>query len=121
MRTGRAMSVNAATAGSIIAEWKACVVCRRMQAAPRSADSRRSSSSSASAGPPMTQKCGPLVAETERRPSSSGLTSASGSGTASMPPAGRSWISFARRATSASASSSESTPARQAATYSPML
>ena len=44
-----------------------------------------------------------------------------GSGTASIDPAGSRFISRARAATSANASSGENTPARQAATNSPTL
>ena len=46
---------------------------------------------------------------------------ASDSGRASMAPDGKSCIMRPRAATSFSASSSENTPAKQAATYSPML
>jgi hypothetical protein len=49
----------------------------------------------------------------------SGRSSASSIDTASMAPAGSAWIIRARSATSASASSSVSTPAMQAAAYSP--
>ena len=52
---------------------------------------------------------------------SSGVNSAPPSGTASIAPAGSACISRPRAATSASASSSENTPARHAATYSPTL
>ena len=82
----------------------------------------RSSAATASAGPETTQSAGPLTAASESSAAEQRrATSASGSGTASMAPAGSSCISRPRTATRARASSREKTPARQAATYSPML
>jgi hypothetical protein len=65
-------------------------------------------------------------ARDRRRPAASSEAAvqeppSSGSGTASIDPRGRSWTSRSRAATSTSASSSENTPARQAATSSPTL
>ena len=59
--------------------------------------------------------------EGQARRRAAARSSASGSGTASMAPGGSACISRPRAATSASASSREKTPARQAATYSPTL
>ncbi len=83
--------------------------------------SRSSRAAIAASGPETTVRAGPLTAASESSGPSSGAISASGSGTASMAPGGSACIRRPRSATSARASSSEKTPARQAATYSPRL
>ena len=62
-----------------------------------------------------------MIVATDTDPPSIGPTSAAGRGIASIDPDGSDCISRPRSATRASASSSEKTPARQAATYSPTL
>ena len=116
----RASSTTGANSGSIIREWKAWEVWSWRQTMPFAA--RLSASRATAVGSPATTDCsGPLTAARERSSPRSSSTLSSGSGTASMAPAGSSSIIRARFATSARASSRESTPATQAAAYSPTL
>jgi hypothetical protein len=75
----------------------------------------------ASAGPETTQDEGALIAAMESASPNKGFTSCSDIGRASIAPGGMLCMSRPLAATSSRASSSEKTPARQAATYSPML
>ena len=95
-------------------------MCRRRTPTPPSVE-RALQRGDRLGGPDTTQTAG-RVDRRERQPAPSrGAARSSGSGTASIAPPGASRISRPRSATSASASSSDSTPARHAATYSPML
>ncbi len=67
------------------------------------------------------QRRGPLISASDRPVGSSGCSSGSDKVTASIRAGGRGATSCVRRTTNRSASSSEKTPERQAATYSPML
>jgi len=118
--TPRATSSKRATIGSIIREWKACEVCSRWWWTPR-ASSSAANASTASPVPPTTVSAGPLTVQRSSSAGRTARTSLSGSETESMAPAGISCISAPRTATRRSASSSDITPARQAAAYSPML
>ena len=112
-------SMNSWMIGSIIGEWNACDVCsRRNSARPAHCASKRSI---ASTGPDTTVSLGALAAAIARSPSSIGVTSAAASVTAVIAPTGSCCIKRPRTATTLSASSSEKTPARHAATYSPRL
>jgi hypothetical protein len=112
---------NSASTGSIMAEWNAWEVASRFVATERDA-SACSSEAIASVGPETTHSWGALTAAMERgRPAVAERTSASLIGTASIAPGSCACIRRARIATSRSAVSSENTPARQAATYSPRL
>ena len=74
-----------------------------------------------SAGPDTTHCDGPFTVARESVAGRIFLSSSSGIETASMMPGGMLCISCPRCATRARASSTVNTPARQAATYSPML
>jgi len=113
-------AAKAPSAGSIIAEWNACEVSIRRTIAPR-ADIRVSNTVTAASVPATTQSAGPFTAARDNSVPRSGISSASGIPTAAIAPAGNACISRPRAATRRSASSSENTPARQAATYSPTL
>ena len=76
------------TAGSIMAEWKACEVFSRWLAMP-SASSCRASASMAASGPATTQASGALMVAIDSSDGSRGATSAAGFRTASMAPAGK--------------------------------
>ena len=119
-RTVDTTSAKAETAGSIIAEWNACEVCSGRVITCR-ASSCFWSAATASAGPATTQSDGPLMEATETSAGSSRATSAAGRRTDSIVPGGMLCINRPRRATSFRASSSEKTPAMQAATNSPTL
>ena len=106
--------------GSIIAEWNACDVISSRDTT-FSAASLRSNSSSASNDPETTHSEGALMAAIESPSASRDRSSASGKRTESMPPGGKSCIILPRAATTESASSSENTPAKQAAANSPTL
>ncbi len=80
-----------------------------------------SKASTAGVGPETTHSRGALTAAMERGSPTSRASSEAGRETASIAPGGCDCMSRPRSATSASASSSEKTPARCAATYSPML
>ena len=73
------------------------------------------------ARPETTHNEGAFTAASERRVPSCGFIISSGNGTANIAPSGTLCINLPRTATSFSASSSEKTPATQAATYSPRL
>ena len=74
------------------------------------------------AGPATTQSAGPLTAASDQRPSEQRRRRPPpAAARRAWRPRGSACIRRPRAATSASASSSEKTPARQAATYSPML
>ncbi|KRD23271.1 hypothetical protein ASE41_09675 [Streptomyces sp. Root264] len=111
---------NAAAACAIIVEWKACEVRSRLVRTSRPVSSV-AKPSIAMAGPDTTHSRGPLTAARARSPGSSGSSSASGRGTASIAPGAAFCIRRPRSATSRSASSGVSTPARHAATSSPRL
>ncbi len=113
-------AVNAARMGSMAAEWKAWEVRRRRFAMRRSARcaSRRITASS---GPETTVEEGPLSAASDNEAPSSGRTSCSARSMDSIAPAAVPAMRRPRAVTSASASASEKTPARQAATNSPRL
>ena len=83
--------------------------------------SLRSASSMAPAVPAITQRSGALTAAMAQGAGSAACKSASGRLTASMAPGAVACSRRPRSATTLSASSSVNTPARQAATYSPML
>ena len=115
-------SAKGSRTGSIIGEWKACEVRRRRVSTPLSASVERSAAT-ASGGPATTHARGPLTAARASPGAVSdrnATTSSSGRETASIPPGGISPISRPRAATSRTASASGKTPARQAATYSPI-
>ena len=108
------------TAGSIMAEWKACEVFSRWLAMP-SASSCCASASMAASGPATTQASGALMVAIDSSEGSRGATLAAGCRTASMAPAGKAWMSWPRRATSRAASATGITPAMTAAVNSPRL
>ncbi|CAM4176439.1 hypothetical protein COSO111634_34430 [Corallococcus soli] len=81
----------------------------------------RSSAASGSSGPDTVQRSAPLTAATSSVSESSGRTSSADIPTASIPPEGSRDISSPRTTASRSASSNDSTPATQAAAYSPKL
>ena len=108
------------TAGSIMAEWKACEVFSRWW--PMfSASSRAASMSMATAGPATTQASGALMVATDTSSGSHGAIASADCCTASMMPAGSPWMSCPRRATSRAASCRDMTPAMTAAANSPRL
>ena len=80
-----------------------------------------SKTSTAGVVPETTQLFGELTAAMVTSPSSRGAISDSGTGTASIDPAGKRCIRLRLATTRASALSRVKTSARQAATYSPML
>ncbi len=106
--------------GCIRVEWKAWEVWRRRQTCPAAA-SCPSNAAIAASGPASTESAGPATAASESPPASQGAMPSGPAGTASIAPGGSSSISRALPATRRRASSSDSTPARQAATYSPRL
>ena len=73
------------------------------------------------AGPDTTDCAGPLITANESSSPSSGTTSHSGSGTASMAPDGRLSSNLPRPTTSWTAWGRERTPATQAAANAPRL
>ena len=115
-------AVSASRTGSSIRLWKACVVCSARNGISASSSSAPSAAS-ASSGPATTVTSGPLTAAmSSPRAAKPYFPSPFGdSDTAAIPPPGCAPMSLARCATSASASDSDSTPDRQAATYSPRL
>ena len=107
--------------GSISAEWKACETDKRRAGLPSAVTSWASAATCASV-PEATDCLGPLTAaRSAPHRASSGSRSASGRETASIAPRGADAINRPRATTSRSASSNAITPARHAATYSPML
>ena len=115
-------SINGLRIGSIMDEWKAWDVCKRRQKTCSDFNSS-SSSSTACVVPATVHNPGALMAASDScgRNSRIERNFCSGSEMTSIEPDGRLCISRPRAATSRSVSSSEKTPARQAATYSPML
>ena len=121
-RSTRSTSARKASrAGSIIAEWKACEVSSRRAVTPARA-SAVSHAAIASNGPDTTQSAGPFDCGQRQtvRQQRHHLSLRQRHGQHRARPA-IACISRPRAATSASASWSENTPARHAATYSPML
>ena len=87
-RTRAISAANGSRTGSIIREWKAWDVTRRLFATPAAAR-RASSASTAAFSPETTTSAGALTAARSRRSPRYGLTSVSESRTASIAPAGR--------------------------------
>ncbi len=105
-----------ASIGSINGEWNACETLSRLVRSKRAA-----TAATASSAPEITTERGPLTAAIPTCSVRYGSTSASAAATATIaPPAGNSCINRPRAATSAHASSSESTPATCAAVISPI-
>ncbi len=117
--TDATSAANSSRIGSIIGEWKACEVFSGVRPIP-AAFSPAANCSTSSIGPATTQLPGALTLATVRVSGSRAATSASSARTASIAPGGRDCISAPRAATSFSASPSSKTPARVAATYSPI-
>jgi hypothetical protein len=113
---------NVSSIGSTSGEWKACDTGRRWQRTPRAVKAAQTRSTAAAA-PAITVCAGPFCAAIDSvraSPASADDTAGSGANTAAIaPPGGKACISRPRSAVSASASSSENTPAMHAATYSP--
>ncbi len=102
--------------GSINGEWNACETLNRLVRSKRSAIASTSAST-----PEITTERGPLTAAIPTPDVNKGTISASEAATATIaPPPGSSCINRPRAATSAHASSSESTPATCAAAISPI-
>ena len=120
--TARKQASNGARTGSISAEWKACETPSLTVVTPAS---RRLAATASSwrSSPERTTLFGPLSAATEipTGPQVAARRRLVGPDGQHAAAAGRSCISRARRAISGSPSSSEKTPATQAAAYSPTL
>ena len=106
-------------------EWNAWDVCRRWLSIDWLAKCC-SNASMALVGPDTTQRFGSLrtaisISPNVSLPASKFSTCSTGSGTDSIDPVGSCCISRPRAATNARPSSRLNTPAKQAATYSPML
>ena len=111
---------NAGRMESMRCECAATSMWMRRCSTPRAARSA-TRASTAAASPATTHCAGAFTAASDRCAPSRGRTSCSGRATLTMPPGGSSSNSRPRSVTSASASSRLKTPARHAATYSPML
>ncbi|CAM4512707.1 hypothetical protein MYXA107069_23860 [Myxococcus xanthus] len=115
--TARARST---ISGSTALEWKAWADGNRTMPTPR-LDSVACNASMACTGPETTHRPSPLTAASERPSPSNGRTSASSNPTASIAPTGIRAMSAPRTTASRRPSSGDSTPATQAAAYSPKL
>ncbi len=109
-----------ASIGSISAEWKAWLTASFRVARPCAAKCSTTGVTAASV-PESTTDVGPLTAARSACSPSRGTTSSSEAATATIvPPSGRACMSLPLAATSAAASSRESTPQTWAAASSPM-
>ena len=112
--------MNSGTTESIELEWNACDVRIRRAVNPSSA-SRFSNSRTFSSVRTTTQLPGSLIAARSRPGDRYSTTSSGFSATATMTPGGDACIRRARADTAVIAVGRSNTPARVAATYSPML
>ena len=122
--TVSATRANSASMGCMSGEWKACETFRRTERSA-SSRSRPSIASIAAVRPETTTLDGPLTAAIDTSLDQGAMSAATrwaSAITASMLPSRGNWpIRRPRAAISRKASSSENTPATQAATYSPTL
>jgi len=113
-------NAKSSSTGSMSGEWNACEVRRRVEPIPLEA-SCCSKRSMASKVPAYTVASGPLSTARDTPSTAQALATAAEAFTAVIAPAGAACMSRPRVATISHACSSDMTPARQAATYSPTL
>ena len=111
---------NCASAGSSIAEWKACEVGTRLLRMP-GLRQRRAGAAIAVVGPASDARARAVVTARSTPPPRNGCNCAGSASTASIAPAGSCCISRPRARDQRERVRSDNTPARQAATYSPTL